>query len=245
MRKNTIEDMQQLARKRGGKCLSTAYINNCSKLLWQCAEGHQWPAIPRDITTGNWCSTCYHNNRRDTLEDMQRLARKRGGKCLSTEYINNHSKLLWQCREGHQWPAVPNNISKGSWCPVCAGNTKNSIEHMQEIAAGRGGKCLSTEYISNKTKLLWQCQRGHKWKAVPANIKTGQWCPRCADPHKGRRGTLEQMQQLARDRGGLCLSTAYVNTTSKLLWQCHRGHKWKAVPHNIKKGRWCPRCAGK
>lgn len=35
------------------------------------------------------------------IEDMQKLAEKRGGKCLSTEYA--YTKLEWECDEGHTW----------------------------------------------------------------------------------------------------------------------------------------------
>jgi hypothetical protein len=50
---------------------------------------------------------------------MRGIARKRNGKCLSTEYKNAHTKLKWECSLGHQWKALPCNISQGKWCPYC------------------------------------------------------------------------------------------------------------------------------
>jgi hypothetical protein len=51
---------------------------------------------------------------------MQELAETRGGKCISTEYRNAKSALLWQCAAGHQWEAVPDNVKNAStWCPHC------------------------------------------------------------------------------------------------------------------------------
>ena len=47
-----------------------------------------------------------------TIQDMHSLAKARGGKCLSTEYINISTKLQWQCAKGHIWEAVYNK----SWC---------------------------------------------------------------------------------------------------------------------------------
>jgi hypothetical protein len=55
--KLTIKDMQCIAAKRGGKCLSDKYTSN-TKLLWECAEGHQWEALPSNIKKGTWCPTC-------------------------------------------------------------------------------------------------------------------------------------------------------------------------------------------
>lgn len=57
---------------------------------------------------------------------------------------------------------------------------KYSIQIMQELAIVRGGKCLSDDYINNRTKLEWKCQFGHIWLAQPRAIIGGQWCPNCA-----------------------------------------------------------------
>jgi len=56
-------------------------------------------------------------------------------------------------------------------------------------------------------------------------------------------GTIEQAKELARARGGLCLSEQYINARSKLLWQCHLGHRWEQTSDNVKRGTWCPVCA--
>jgi hypothetical protein len=86
------------------------------------------------------------------LAEMQEIANVRGGRCLSREYVNTMSKLRWQCAEGHEWTALPNNIkSHGSWCPVCAGVVRGSVNEMRELAASKGGKCLSDAYLDNKT----------------------------------------------------------------------------------------------
>ena len=111
---------------------------------------------------------------------MQNLAKQKGGKCLSKEYVNVSTKLTWKCKEGHIWKALPVNVKKGHWCPACAGVVKSSIEEMQKIAESRGGKCLSREYTNNYTKLKWQCKKGHVWEAMPSAVKSSTWCPVCA-----------------------------------------------------------------
>jgi nucleoside-diphosphate-sugar epimerase len=54
-----------------------------------------------------------------TLKDMQALANSRGGKCLSTEYIDIKSKLNWKCGFGHEFDGTPRLILSGHWCPEC------------------------------------------------------------------------------------------------------------------------------
>jgi len=41
------------------------------------------------------------------LIEMHRIARERGGDCLSKRYVNSKVKLLWLCEKGHQWFATP------------------------------------------------------------------------------------------------------------------------------------------
>ena len=115
---------------------------------------------------------------------------------------------------------------------------------------GVSGKCLSTLYINNYTHLSWECGKCNLiWNARPKDIKQGSWCPRCAGNLKH---TIEEMQELARERGievtgepGKCLSKKYFNIDTHLEWQCGRClNTWKATPNNIKiKGSWCPYCS--
>jgi len=232
----TLNDVIILAQEKGGKCLSTKYKSIVNKLKWQCKEGHVWETNLHCIKKGHWCPICARVKKL-SLEEMQKLAKKRGGRCLSKEYINNRIKLKWECKKRHIWEAQPFSVKDGKWCAICMGNTKLTIEQMKELAVERGGECLSTIYKDNKTNLIWKCSKGHIWKSKPNYVKIGTWCPYC------RITTIEEMQQLAESRGGKCLSKDYTNSLTKLIWQCGKNHIWDALPGNIKSGTWCPSCA--
>ena len=240
-----IEDMHQVAKERGGSCLSDKYVNSNTKLNWQCSEGHKWSAVPSSVRHGTWCKICSGTNPY-TMKDIKKMAVERGGLCKSESYSGAHTNLLWQCAEGHTWKATPNSIRRGSWCKTCSREIMSqqqrlSINDMQKIAEKRGGKCLSTIYKNNQTKLEWECSKGHKWLAIPANIRNhGKWCPKCSG---NARLTIEDMHQIAQERGGSCLSDKYVNNNTKLNWQCAEGHEWSAVPSSIKNGTWCRKCS--
>jgi len=177
--RGNIEEMQQIADTRGGMCLSEVYKATHVKLKWQCKIGHIWEATPANVKRGKWCPFCTGNVKK-TIEDMQKLAESKGGKCLSKEYVGIHTKLKWQCKEGHVWDAIPNNIQRGQWCPHCSGRRK-TIEDMRLMAKEKGGKCLSEKYVNGITKLKWQCKEGHIWEAKPDPIKQGHWCPICSE----------------------------------------------------------------
>lgn len=107
---------------------------------------------------------------------------------------------------------------------------------------GHRGVCLSERYVNNHTKLLWKCNRcGNVWKAAFNNVKFGKWCPQCAGCKKL---SIKDMTRIALDRNGKCLSKNYSNAYKKLKWECNVcGNVWRATPHNIKSGTWCPRCS--
>lgn len=176
-----------------------------------------------------------------TIAEMTDIAHKRGGTCLSTEYVNSDTKLKWQCKNGHIWEAIPYSVKSGTWCMICSGKARKTIEEMRDIAKNRGGKCLSDDYLGYKKKLKWKCSLGHEWEATPGSIyglKT--WCPYCAG---NTTKTLKDMQELAIKRGGKCLSEEYINVDTKYLWMCSLGHEWEATFNKISHGQWCPTCS--
>lgn len=175
-----------------------------------------------------------------SIQLQQERAAARGGKCISDIYINSRTKLTWQCEFGHIWDAKPNKIQCGRWCPHCAGRKKD-LSFVQSVAQDRNGVVLDTEYKGTKYKYTWKCESGHIWRACLCNVvHSNRWCPYCAG---NARLTIEEMHTIAQSKGGKCLSTAYTYNGEHLKWQCKCGYIWSATPHNIKTGRWCPKCS--
>ncbi len=139
LKKLSITEMQNLAESRNGKCLSDKYVSFVRKLTWECEKGHVWDALPNSIKQGHWCPECARIKRITiTIQEMQKLAELNNGKCLSTEYKGRSQKLRWQCSEGHEWEAVPNNIKHlGNWCPYCSKRVKLTIQEMKILAGSR------------------------------------------------------------------------------------------------------------
>jgi hypothetical protein len=191
----------------------------------------------------SWCPYC--RGMYKTIKDMQALAAKRGGKCLSEKYIDSVTKLKWICAKGHIWKSAPCNIINNCWCPTCGyelatEKQKDSIEKYRKIARQRGGKLLSKAYLNNRTPMLWECKKGHRWKARGANVlHMKAWCPYC---YGNVRKTIEDMHNLAAKKNGKCLSKKYINTYTPLKWECRKRHVWSTPPGNISTGSWCPEC---
>lgn len=131
-RKYSLTDMQNIADKKSGKFLSSTFKSVNYKYIWQCEVGHQWNAAPVDILRGRWCKVCSISNKKDSIFEMQRLAESKNGLCISTEYVNSQTKLVWQCEHGHQWEAKPNSVRhNNSWCPYCSGRKKRAANRVQ------------------------------------------------------------------------------------------------------------------
>jgi hypothetical protein len=182
--------MRRLARRRGGECLASEYVNATTKLWWRCRDGHEWDALPGSIVQGTWCPVCGHAGSSTaplSIEVMQEIAVKRGGLCLSTRYTNLRSRLRWRCALGHDWVASAANVRHGgSWCPTCAHSVPGTIDGMRRLAVERGGRCLSEEYVGQRTMLRWECSAGHRFEARGVAVKSGVWCPSCRQRQRGR-----------------------------------------------------------
>jgi hypothetical protein len=118
----TLEECQQFAESKNGKCLSTEYKNAKTKMKWRCSEGHEWDSTFGSIRNSrSWCAHCAGTVKL-TLEECQQFAIDKDGECLSTEYVNNRTKMRWKCNKGHEWDAKFNGIKhRGTWCPQCSG----------------------------------------------------------------------------------------------------------------------------
>ena len=180
--KLSIEVANKIAISKGGLCLSTEYKNKRCKLQWMCGAGHVWNSSLECVRNKNtWCKKCFVFKRRLGIETANKIARKRKGECLSQEYTNSHTNLLWKCKKGHIWSASLGNVkNQKQWCPECSGNKRLSIQDAKIIAKSNGGKCLSQEYTNSRTNLLWKCKKGHIFESSMDKVKNQkQWCSEC------------------------------------------------------------------
>lgn len=124
--------MRELAKTRGGDCLSMIYLGRKAKLEWVRREGHTWEAVPYSISMGTWCPVCANAQRivkqrlssllspNDWLEVLRRHAPSKGGELLSSIYSNSKTRLRWRRKLNHEWLAMPCTVRHGTWCPYCA-----------------------------------------------------------------------------------------------------------------------------
>lgn len=253
-----IQDFKTIAKNNGGECLSENYNKISEKLHWRCKNNHEWWANPRNILKGSWCKKCASRKAgekfKKSLSDCIEIAKERNGFCLSKKYENSQTKMIWQCDKGHTWKASYANVKKGTWCKICSQkqtgiNRRTSIQYFKDYAKSKNGICLSNDYENQRTKLKFQCQKGHTWETQAGSMKSGKtWCPICAGTFKSKtekqiQEKLDEVRKIALSKGGKCLSETYINSKAKLKFECSKGHTWETIPLIIKNGGWCNICA--
>jgi hypothetical protein len=204
-----IGRLMRTVEEHNGQLLPGGVLSYTGQIRVRCANGHQWDTSTARVLRGHWCPFCA-GLARHTLDDARALAEKREGKCLSTSYVNSSTKLQWQCQHGHTWYASFANVQMARWCPVCGPRrsveTKrrnlrpNALRYYYSIADVRahaknlGGDCLSDDYISSNSSLVWRCRSGHTWRNSWNNVKRGQWCGICRRAARRDRSRLSSIE---------------------------------------------------
>ena len=242
----TVQRMHDIAGIRNGRCLSKDYVNSVTPLKWMCSKGHTWDMTYRSVQQGGWCVQCARKNtKQEYLDELQRLAEKRGGTCVSKEYVNCKTKLKWRCRRKHVFYMSPNVVKSGRcWCEKCTilDGRETMLDKLKSIARSKKGKCLSNTYLNKHSKIRFRCSEGHEFSSSANFLSYGHWCAACKKI-KSNEGKLRILQAIAIKRGGKCLSLKFIRKDVKLEWECALGHRFTAKPHAIKnQGTWCPLC---
>lgn len=128
---------------------------------------------------------------------------------------------------------------------------KYTIEDARALAISKGGKFLSRYFRRANDKYWWACAENHEWMTRFTVVNSGCWCGICAiDKTRGAlrdnflKYTIEDVRRIAEERSGVLISNEYRTTKDILEWKCKEGHNWKAEFASVRKGSWCPTCAG-
>lgn len=213
LRKWTIEDFQQIAKAKGGECLSESYKNPLTALRMRCGEQHEWDAWPQNLTKGYWCKKCAKRGavQRFSMDDVRVIAASKGLECLSLRYTDLRSPMVWKCLKcGTEFSRSLAWVRyKGRECPGCR-KPSNSYQHpvlppaeklqaeLRELVQARGGiiDFGAVGYLGATKRRAYSITGdcGHEWMARTDHIREGRWCPQCT--MKGERETRLTFENL-------------------------------------------------
>lgn len=242
--KITIDIIQQIVNNKGGKCLSEEYINMETKMLWKCADGHEWYAVLRNIIHGNtWCPQCRYFLREEVCRKLlENMFDKKFIK-IKPDWLKNDKgyKLELDCYN----ESIPLAIEV------------NGEFHYMSI---RGSNLQNTQ-MNDAVKIILCEENKIPLIIVPYTVKLSNLQYFLVDhcnkakiniPNKDiiditklkldYKNELKKLQEIAKNNEGELLSNTYLGYNTKLQWKCKHGHIWNSTPSNIKKGSWCKEC---
>jgi hypothetical protein len=119
----TIKDFKSAAKENGWEILSKKYNGQTQILDFKCKKCSHEFSLKSSYLRGNkkvkFCPKCSPLKKK-TIEEIRKSAQERGYTCLSKEYNGIEKKLLWLCKNNHQWMASPNDVfNSNSGCPEC------------------------------------------------------------------------------------------------------------------------------
>ena len=195
-----------------------------------------------------------------TISEMNKIAKSRGGKCLSNNYINGRTNLLWLCSKGHKWEATPENIKGGTWCPYCAGkktDLKSSLKYLHPKLASEWNILKNINIKPEEMrpgsgkKVWWICKKKHEWKAVIQSRVAGSNCPYCSKKKpSGEYNFLKYFPKQSdewhhKKNKGLKPEDVTPKTNKKVWWICKKKHEYEASISHRAEGQGCPYCSGR
>jgi len=133
------------------------------------------------------------------------------------------------------------SIKLNSWSSI--EDRLSVLEELKKFSASHGYQLLSSNYINNTTILQWKDSDGIIFeKSLRTLLKTG-W-PKNYNIMNGMKKTtsdhLTELQLISVKNGGKLLSTEYIDSDTKLLFEDSCGNIFSSAPRVIKSGHWSP-----
>ena len=226
------------------------------KLEWICQKSHVWSSTVANRLRGDHCGVCRGTVVLEGFNDLAsqnpEIAIQALGWDASKVYFNSSKKLPWKCSIGHVWSTtVGHRVDRGQGCPYCS-NVKmltgfnDLLTKFPLIASEAVGWDPSKVSPGSTKKYLWQCLKGHQWKAMPVSRTSSKYgCPYCSNTKilSGFNDLQTTHPYLAEEAYGWDTSTVFAGSDSIRKWKCPNLHVYKARVANRAHGRGCPSCA--
>jgi hypothetical protein len=241
--------MKSYARKRGGKCLSTEYLNSKTHLLWRCESGHEWSAKPDHVLKGHWCPICSAGvSERICRALLQRIVGVAFPKHRPSWLINERGRRM---------------ELDGYATELKLAFEYHGRQHYQQTSFFHGDAIMFEQRRRDDKQKRRLCgQRAVVLLEIPYSVPHGQLqnflvallrrvdhklvrdeTPiEIAELRLWQQKDVHELRAVAASRGGELLSNSYINNSTKLRWRCAQSHEWLATSASVKQGTWCPKC---
>ncbi|WP_155274257.1 hypothetical protein [Pseudomonas chlororaphis] len=182
----------------------------------------------------------------DRLPRLRAAADQHGFECLDDTWKGLSAMYRFRCVQGHAFQRTLQTFgrSRELKCPECVADAHWARVHALALAAGV--QCLELQWLGWKVAHRFRCKEGHVWSRVGNRALQNTDCPHCgrsSSYERKRVASLARLREVAAERGGRCLATAYAGSNHPYRFRCAAGHEWEALGGDVLRRTWCPECA--
>lgn len=240
----TIDYIRAISEKIGYKCLSSMYERSTTKLDFSCINGHAFRKSYNEFKRSMYkCPYCTQyageSIARYLLEKMLGVSFPKSrpdwliglkGKKLELDGYNEKLRIAFEYQGKQHYQRVE-YFSKY--------NPFENDEIKKHLCKEMGVFLITISYEISFDEL--QSYIINSLSTLSINIDKTP-----IDYHLSfvitRESRLNPLRDIARQKGGECLSEVYINAHTPLQFRCKEGHVWNARYDHIIEGCWCPFC---
>jgi len=199
------------------------YKGSNVKVLLRCQRGHECEIKPAEFKRGKRCNKCDSKSLRVKKQFMKNLVECKME--MLSNYENAVTKVKLRCENNHIFLMDPGYLNTHKECKKCKIEKK---EEYQKKKVERCGFTILGDYKNIKTKLLVECEKGHKSKIRISEIKEREEnCLTCYEILlKNQKRTFE----IYTKRNNMEIEGEFSGYKKEVELVCEKGHVFKIKP---------------
>lgn len=132
----------------------------------------------------------YRHVETDQLQEASKVARAKGGECISKVTIGLGDVLGFKCKFGHIFRCSIEDAYK-NWCVAC----RDYFTQCLDFAKKNNGRLLDNKL---SIPVTFQCSKGHIFTCRTYRVKHLRWCGECKKQEETKK-KLQTEQKKAKD----------------------------------------------
>ena len=256
--KTTEQFISEAIVKHGDKYdySNVVYTNKNNKIIITCKMHGDFEQCANSHLLGYGCQKCGGNYRYDTNGFIEKSKLIHGDTYdySLTNYKNNQTKVIINCKKHGSFDQKPNNHLQGNGCPNCKGDKvaikrKKPIEQFIEEANKRFGVIYDyskVNYINAFTNITICCKEHGDFIQTPKTHINGVGCIKCYGKytltqsefiHDAMQIHIENNEPIY-DYSNVC----FVNNKTPVIILCSKHGSFSQMPYIHLKGHGCQKC---
>eukprot|EP00658_Telonema_sp_P-2_P033668 TRINITY_DN24662_c0_g1_i3.p1 TRINITY_DN24662_c0_g1~~TRINITY_DN24662_c0_g1_i3.p1 ORF type:complete len:354 (+),score=85.81 TRINITY_DN24662_c0_g1_i3:68-1129(+) len=150
------------------------------------------------------CTSSKHiEEKQERRRVCDQFAAANGGHCrglLRKSETGEQPMAIWQCKVGHEFKALIDDVKNGEWCAECF-NWQMLVEEGRELAITKCGQLVTRSIFEtgvSRNCMVWLCHRNHRFEMSMDAVRHGDWCRQCVTEAEQQRLYQQQQQEYAK-----------------------------------------------